>query len=494
MTPPVASARTTSEAFGWRAAQLGGTQLISLLRLLVLARIVAPDAFGLVAVATVTIGLLMGLSNLGVVQALVQRESPRNEEYDAAWTLGVLRAAVVTAVLMLIGPLVAGLYGEPAAGPIVRAMALRPLIDAAGSIGVARLTRTLAFRRLAFMALPASVIDAVTAIALAPAFGVWALVIGTLAGALVQTALSYVLAPHRPRFRLDAGTTTPLVRYGQWIMLTGIVGLVATSITQMALSRTLGVAALGVYVVASRLAFLPSVTAGAVVGAVAFPLYAAHRDDDHRRAATFGALFTGQAMVLYPVIAIIIALAPAFEAAMGGRWAGTAPTTQILAAACIIGVFGETVTPLLLGRGRADRAFQLELVQSAVRLILLWPLMRLFGIPGAALAWLGGNAAAQVVSVTFARDDVRASICPARKRLVAAALASVLAAAVAASLGAILTGFTALVVGGGAAVLIAAGTLWLLDRLQDLRLPELLPWHANWGPRATPPTQATLDA
>lgn len=474
--------RGAGQALGWRAAQLGGVQVISLLRLMILARILAPDAFGLVAVAAVTIGLLMGLSNFGMVQALVQRPSPTEEEYDIAWTVGLMRAALVTSVLVAIGPALAGMFGAPEAGPIVRVMALRPLIDAASSIGVARLTRELAFRRLAVMALPASVADAVTAIALAPVLGVWALVAGTLTGVSLQAALSYVVAPHRPRLHFSHRGAGPLVRYGQWILYTGIVSLAGTALTQMGISRLLGASALGKYFVASKVAFLPSEAAVAVIAAVAFPLYASHREDVHRSAQAFSALFTGQVVILFPIFAIIIALAPVLETALGARWADTAPTVQILAAACMVGLFGDSITPLLRGQGRADRAFFIEVAQTGVRLALLWPLISAFGVPGAALAWFGGNAVAQVIGALSIRNVLRSGIdALARERLVAGAGAAAVGAAVAVGVGSLLAGFTALVIGAAAAALGAAGTLWLLDRSRGLRLDELLPWHPAWA-------------
>jgi O-antigen/teichoic acid export membrane protein len=465
--------------------QLGGSQIISLLRLLVLARIVAPDAFGLVAVAAVTIGLFMGVSNFGMVQALVQRPNPTPDEYDVAWSVGLVRAAVVTGVLIALGPFVAGLYDVPEAGAIIRVLALRPLVDAARSIGVARLTRTLGFRGLAIMTVAASLADAVTAIALAPALGVWALVIGTLTGAAIQALLSYVIAPHRPRFRLDRGTATPLVRYGRWVLLTGIVALAGTSLVHMGLSRTLGAAALGTYFVASKLAFMPAEAVAAVISAVAFPLYAAHRDDLPRSAATFGALLTGQVILLFPLCAIIIALAPELESALGARWTGAAPTAQILAAACLIGVFGDAVTPLLQGRGRADRVLVVEIVQTGTQILLLWPLIRILGVPGAALAWLGGNAASQVACAIFSREVLRTALgVQAWKRLAAGVLAAAAAAAIAGISRMFLHGFPALVAGGIGGVVGAAGTLLFLNAPLMLQLAELLPWHMGWGPRA----------
>ena len=476
---------STGAAFGWRAGQLAGTEAISLLRLVVLAKLLAPDAFGLVAVAAVTISLFLGVSNVGMIQALVQRSSPSLDEYDAAWTVGLVRAAIVTGALVLLGPAIAALYGEMDAGPVVQVMGLRPLVIAAGSIGVARLTRTLAFRRLAFLALPASLADAGTAIVLAPALGVWSLVTGSLVGALVQTVLSYALAPHRPRIVRNLRAAQSLVQYGQWILFAGIVALVATWLSQVALSRALGAAALGRYYVASKLAFLPSEAAAAVIGAVAFPLYASYRGDATRSAATFDSLLAGHVILVFPVSAIIIALAPELEAALGARWTGAAPATQILTAASMVGLFSEAVTWLLMGHGRADRAFVLQAVQSGARLLLIWPLIRLLGVAGAALAWFGGNVAYLVVSIVYARDILHTGLGRgAKMRISAGIIAAVAGAVTASAVGAVIDGFPALVLGGTIGALAVGGALWLLDRSKALRLVELFPWNPSWGPHA----------
>jgi len=308
--------------------------------------------------------------------------------------------------------------------------------------------------------------------------------------------LSYVVAPHRPRIRLSHRGAAPLVRYGQWILFTGIVSLAGTALTQMAISRVLGAASLGKYFVASKLAFMPGEAAVAVIGAVAFPLYAAHREDVHASARTFGALLTGQVVLFFPLFTIIIALAPALEEALGARWVGTAPTIQVLTAACMIGLLGDSITPLLRGQGRADLAFAIEIAQTGVRLLLLLPLIWAFGVAGAALAWLTGNAVAQVVGGLFIREVLRHGIDGlARERLVAGATAAAVGGALAAGLGAQLHGFTALVTGGFAAVLGAVGTLWLLDRYRGLRLRELVPGHPGWATRttATPGVEEVAD-
>ena len=124
-------------------------------------------------------------------------------------TVGLIRATAVTGLLVLLAPQAARLFGQPHAAPIIQALALRTVVDAGASIGVAKLTRALAFRQLAIMAVTASLVDATTAIALAPRYGVWALVFGTLAGATTQTVLSYSFAPHRPRLHFDFQAAAP---------------------------------------------------------------------------------------------------------------------------------------------------------------------------------------------------------------------------------------------------------------------------------------------
>jgi O-antigen/teichoic acid export membrane protein len=486
--------RTAGEALGWKATQLAAGQLISFLRLVILARLLAPEAFGLVAVAAASIGLLMGISNLGVRQALIQQAPDDDLTWDVAWTLGLVRAAGVTFLMMFLATPAAALFGAPDAAAIVRVLALRPILDAAGSIGVARLTRQLAFKRLALMALPASLVDAIVAIVLAPRLGVWAMVAGTLTGALVQVVLSYVLAPHRARLRFERSASAGLIQFGRWYLLSAIVALAGRALLQFGISRLLGAAALGQYVVASRLAFLPTEVASAVIGAVAFPLYASYRGDHERSARAFGTLLTGQVIVLLPLSAIIMALAPAFEGALGAGWSGTAGITQLLTVACVAGLFGDAVIPLLHGQGQTKRVSAIEAIQTAVSLALLYPLLRMYGVAGAALALFGGTMTSQFVSAHYGRQVVRMSLGGlALRRCYAGAVAAALAAAVAIAMRGFLTGLPALAASGAAAVGIACATLWLLDRLQGLRLREFLPWDVSWQSLAPVPVTEHAD-
>lgn len=451
----------TGSALGWRGAHLAGVQVIYFARLLILAHLLAPDAFGLLAIATVAIGVFTRLSDLGLIQALVQRDDATDEEFDAAWTTGLLRALAIAVLLVIAAPWIAALFGEPRAAPIVRVLAIRPVVDAAASIGTARLTRELRFGALAGIHVPAAFLDLVVAVSLAPSLGVWALVAGSLGGAAASTVLSYALAPHRPRF-MRVAVAAPLLRYGRWVLLTSILALAGSSLTQLMLSRSLGAAALGVYFLASKVAFAPVDAAGAVAGAVAFPLFASARDDAQARSA-FHTFFTGQMLLLVPAYALLLALAPALEDTLGARWAGAAPVIQLLGFACVIGMLGEIVVPLLMGRGRPDRVLVLEAVQTGLLLTGVLVLIPRLGVTGAAIAWLIANALTQLVVVRELRAMIDTPLRWTRRRIAgsaAAALAALLAARVAILL---VDGLPGLVIAALVGLMAAGATLHLLD-------------------------------
>ena len=102
-----ASFKNAGNALLWRSLQQGGVKLIFFGRLIILARILSPDDFGLLAIASIAIDVLMRITNLGMIPALVQRQSAADEHYDAAWTVGLVRAFLIFGVTALSAPIIA---------------------------------------------------------------------------------------------------------------------------------------------------------------------------------------------------------------------------------------------------------------------------------------------------------------------------------------------------------------------------------------------------
>jgi PST family polysaccharide transporter len=181
-----------------------------------------------------------------------------------------------------------------------------------------------------------------------------------------------------------------------WIVVIGA-GLLRVIIT-----RKLGVAELGLFFLASRLALLPAVVASQVVGQVAFPLFARIRASNNETTAAFQGLFAATIIIFVPACALLLIFAPYLvEEVLGSRWQGTVPLIQLLATASLLGLFREALVPLLKGHGALGKLTSLELAQSIAVLPLAWILAHLYGLIGVGYAFLVAIALAQVLGVIF---------------------------------------------------------------------------------------------
>lgn len=464
----------TGRALGWRGVQLLGHKVIFVVRLVVLARILGPTEFGLLTIAQTAIGVINQVTDLGMIPALVQKPAPERRHYNAAWTVNLFRGLVVAAVVVAAAPLVARVFGAPEATNVVRLLAASPVLLALSSIGLADLYRRMEFRSLAFIDLGQALANTVVSIGLASRLGVWALIVGALAGAGTHLLLSYLLAPRRPRLVFEAGAVRPLVDFGRWILLGGIIAVAGHFVLKAVISNRLGVAELGLYYMATQVAFLPVAVATEVGGSVAFPLFSRLQAQSRKAARGFRTLVVGMAGFLVPVCLLLIALAPSLvEHVFGERWHGTGPAIRVLALVPIIGLVGEASIPLLKGLGRPSRLVVMEGVQSVLLVLCVWSLAGAFGLVGAVSAWIPATLASQLAAVAFVRRAVdrpfRGLVAPLASIVGAAALGGALTLLLDHWVGGWLGGLVGLLVGG------ALGTVAVLSllRLADRRLGGL---------------------
>jgi PST family polysaccharide transporter len=463
--------RAAGNAMMWQAFQMGGVKAFYLVRLLVLAILLTPADFGLIEIALAATGFLLNLTNFGLIPAVVQAENMDDNRYDAVWTFDVTRATIVAALTVIFAPLIAAIFAEPRAVLIIQALALRPLIESLMSIRIAALNRNLKFRPLAFLKITEAIFNAVISIALAKSFGVWAMVYGMIGGATAMVIASYILAPYRPRLHYDWNAVRPLLKFGGWLLVTGVVAMAGNFGLRLIVSRQVGTEGLGLYFLAAQLAFLPSEVASEVVGAVAFPLFARLQSSLQRAMRAFQAILTGLMALLYPMCALIIVLSPILvRDILGAKWEGTVPLIQILAVVTMIGLIGDATIPLVKGFGQSYRVTQIELVQSSTLILMIWFFTKRYETIGAALAWLPAIIAVQILCLYFIRNIFHDSLREARKPLTAILLATLAGAGISYVIIHILPNIPGLVIASLMATLVTGVILWFTDHRYALGL------------------------
>jgi lipopolysaccharide exporter len=469
--PPERLAAATGSALWWRAAQLVGVRVISLVKFLVLARILAPEDFGILAIAAVAVDLLVLLTDFGMVPALVQRRNPERRHYDAAWTINLTRSLVIAVGIVISAPLLSALFGEPRATEVLQVLGLRPVLDATGSIRVADLMRTLKFRSLSAVRLSGAVADATLAIALAPTLGVWAVVIGALTGAAVGSAVSYLVAPYRPRLSLDTHAARSLFRFGRWMLVAGLLGVAGDALLRGMIARRLGAVDLGVYYVAVRIAILPYEVVSEIVAAVAFPVQALLQNDRPRAARVFRSSLKAPLALLIPIYATLVALAePIVVHVLGARWEGAAPVIRVTAVIGIIGTLYDSTTAMLQGLGRPQWVAALAGVYLPIVAALAWWFAGALGITGAALARLAAESAVQITAGVLSTRLLPHPFAGMFRSLAAFIGAAAAAAGAALLVYGAIGGGVGVAAGGVSGVTIGAVVLLVLDRRLALGL------------------------
>jgi lipopolysaccharide exporter len=461
--------RAAGNAMAWKIVQMGGVKMIYLIRLLVLAILLTPADFGLVAIATTATGFLLNVTNFGLVPAAVQAENMDDVKYDSAWTFDMARSLIVALLTIVFAPTIANIFAEPLAVPIIQALALRPFIESLISIKMAALNRELSFRPLAYLRIVEAISNTVISVSLAKLVGVWAMVFGSIGGGLSMVIASYILVPYRPHISFNWKAARSLMNFGGWVFLTSLVAMAGNYGLRIAISRQLGAEGLGLYFIAVQLAYLPNEVADEAVGAVAFPLFARLQGNVSQATQVFRALFSGLAAVIFPVCALIIVLAPTVTRdILGPNWAGTEQVIRVLSLVVMIGTFGEVAVSVFKGFGQPYRITILEVIQSSITISFVWMLTRRFGLVGSAVAWLPAVLFSQLLSVWFLQKVLDRPLQGLQNPLLAILAATGLCFVVAMTVIYLLPGIVGLVsaaaLGGVSTILL----LWVADRRYKL--------------------------
>jgi lipopolysaccharide exporter len=456
--------KRAGRALLWKGMQLGVSKLLYLVGTLILGHLLAPKEFGLVAIATVAITTIMTATETGMTSALVQASEREQAHYDIAWTVGILRGLLVCVALLLAAPLVARLFGEERAAPLVRLMAFLPLISSAASPRMADLIRELQFSKLAPVALVAVVVEIGLAIALATRLGGAAIVLGKLAGATSATLASYLLAPHRPRFRPNYASAKPLLAFGRWLFAIGLTAVASDLFIKVLIARRLSVNDLGMFSMSDKLAEVPSQAANESIGAVAFPLYARLRSDVPRLQNAVRAHLTGLMFFLFPATAIIIALAQPLEVrVLGPSWAGISVLIVLLVLGYLFEFAFNVVYFLLQALGQGARLFVVELIQYVILIAAVILLAGPFGLIGVGAARIITGVAVAIAAAVAAPQMYRATLLHVSRPAVILVIWATLAGITARISASLVPGAAGVVVGvaaGGAMFLCLA---WLTD-------------------------------
>lgn len=347
---------------------MGGGRIVArgfvLISRVVLARLLAPEDFGLVALALVVVAFQDLLAGMGLPVALVQAKEIDQRGYSSAFWFCSFQAGVLGVVAAVASPFLASLLGDARLAPFVVALSLSGISLAPVAVLESRLLRSSDFRAIALSRVIAQVLGSVVAVVTAVVgWDVWSLVAGRVTTMLLTLVLVARAAAWWPSLTFRADTIRRLMGLGAGFTVAGVVHAVNRQLPAVLVGRFLGPEALGFFTLAQQILLLPVQYVARPIAKVLFPAFARLQDEPDELAASFQRWQLAVVGVASVLPALAIPLAPlAIPFALGDRWSGGVVVFQLAAIPATARLVVAIVGSLLRGLGRATQVATWTLV------------------------------------------------------------------------------------------------------------------------------------
>lgn len=369
------------------------SRTFSLLRLIILARLLAPKDFGLIGIALLSLATLETFSESGFRQALIQKKKDISGYLNTAWTVLILRGVVLFIILFLVSPYVATFFSVPQAKLIIQIIGFSLVFKALTNIGVVYFPKNLDFNKQFLYELSGIMTDFFVSVAAALILrSAWALVFGFLAGDIARLIASYFIHPWRPKIEFEIRKTKELFGFGKWILGSSILIFLITQGDDILVGKLLGVTALGFYQLAYKISNLPATEITHVISQVTFPAYSKLQDNLPKLKQAYLKVLKLTVFLTIPLAVLIFVLARDFTRIfLGEKWLPMVPAIQILVIAGLIRALGATTGPIFPAIGKPEIDTRWQVVRLLVMAVFILPLTFKWGIVGASVVVLLSN-------------------------------------------------------------------------------------------------------
>jgi len=388
-------------AIGMRWADLG----IGFVSTVILARLLTPEDFGIVAMATLVSGLLNSLSNLGIEQLLIRERRVTRAYFDCAWSVTLARSLLIAIILYSAAPLAVLYFDEPRVEAVMRWIALGAAISGFQNIRIVELRKRLHFDKdFYFRVVNRIFLFAITVPLAFYLRNYWSLVIGFVAGSLFGVVHGYLWVPHRPRVSIRH--LREVLRFTLVVTPMSIAGYLTQKVDVLVVSSIGTTAQLGAYNVSAELSQMPTGEVIRPLGRVLLPVYSSlSQKPEELREVFLNVLKTTAILCVSLGLGLSLVAEPVVLIIFGEQWRDAIGFIEWLAVGAAITGLTQPLTGQILFAVSREK---LSLVLGLIRLGLLASAVtvagRLFGIEAVAPAVTATAGVYLVIAVAIVRS------------------------------------------------------------------------------------------
>ena len=367
----------TTNGFFWSFCERIGQQGIQFVISIILARVLLPEQFGLIAMLTIFMAVALSFVSSGFGSALIQKKDANHLDECSIFFFNILVSFLVAGILFLSAPWIAAFYQVPLLTPLARVLSLNLIINAFGIVQVALLTKRIDFKAQMKIGTIATVLSGSIGVTMAyQGYGVWSLVAQSIGSNLFRTTLLWFFLPWRPTWIFSSVALRSMFSFGSKLLFSGLLDTIYNNLYLVVIGKMFSAADLGYYTRAEQSVRFPVNNLSSTVGRVTFPVFSSMQDDKARlKRGTRKALST-LAMVNFPLmIGLAVVARPLVLVLLTEKWLPCVPYLQLLCMAGLLYPLQAINLNVLIAQGRSDLFFRLEIykkVMITAAIFLTW--------------------------------------------------------------------------------------------------------------------------
>ena len=352
-----------------RFGQLGIQFVISI----ILARLLLPEEFGLIAMLMIFMAIAQSFIDSGFGQALIQKQNATHIDECSIFYFNIFVGFLAAGLLCLAAPWIAAFYKQPLLAPLTCALSLNLLINCFGLVQTTLLTKHIDFKIQLKVSVIATAISGTIGVTMALyGFGVWSLVAQSLSSNLFRTALLWLFNTWRPSMAFSFVSLRSMFPFGSRLLASGLLDTVFQNIYLVVIGKLFSPASLGFYSRARELQQLPVTNISRIVERVTFPVFSAVQDDKPRLKHCARKALTMLAMINFPMmVGLAIVTKPLVLVLLTEKWLPCVPYLQLL---CVVGMLYPVHSinlNILIAQGRSDLLLPLEILKKILIVIAI---------------------------------------------------------------------------------------------------------------------------
>ena len=383
----------------WRFAERCGAQVIQFVVQIVLARLLAPEAYGTIALVVVIANIFQVFVDSGLGNALIQKKDADDLDFSSVFYFNIVCCLILYGVVFFTAPLISDFYNNAELTPIVRVLCLTIVVSGLKNVQQAYVSKTLQFKKFFGATLIGTLISAVVGISMAYlGFGVWALVAQRLTNLIIDTLAIWLLVEWRPRLMFSFARLRGLISYGWKLLASAVLDTVYNNLWQMIIGKVYTKSDLAYYNQGNQFPNVIVTNINASIDSVLLPVMSNEQDDTNRvRLMTSRAIKTSTYLMAPLMMGLAFTADAVVVLLLTEKWL---PCVMFLRIFCITYMFYPIHTANLnaiKALGRSDIFFKLEIAKKCVGLILLIVSVRI-SVEAMAYSLLVSSVCSQIIN------------------------------------------------------------------------------------------------